>query len=86
MVHSGLETLYRHRQLGIELEAVDLSNRLAESWEQAAVEEEMKFECSAAEQTLRQQAVDLITAYVQQVPTVEPKPLAVEVALGLRDV
>jgi hypothetical protein len=63
------------------VEPADLSHRLQESWEQAVAEEDMKFESSAAGQTLQLQAVDLMTAYLQQVPDDEPNPLAVEVAL-----
>jgi putative RecB family exonuclease len=79
-VHAGLEVAYRHRQLGINLEAGDVAKRLLESWAGLVDEKGMTFHSPADEQALQKQAVDLVTAYLAYAPTFE-KPLAVEVAL-----
>ena len=81
MCHAVLECYYRHRQLGITVEPVELSQRLIESWGQAAADEPVRFQSSAEEDACRSQAVDLIAAYLAQVPSNEAKPLAVEVAM-----
>ncbi len=81
VVHAALELTYRHRQLGICLGTGDVAKRLMESWASLVDEEEMKFDSPAEEQALQKQAVDLLTAYLAQVPADEPKPLAVEAAV-----
>lgn len=80
-VHAALEVVYRHRQLGIRLEAGDVARRLMERWASLLDEEQMKFDTPAEDQALQRQAVDLVTAYLAHVPADEPKPLAVEAAL-----
>jgi CRISPR/Cas system-associated exonuclease Cas4 (RecB family) len=80
-VHSALECFYRHRQLDIRLHSTDLVRRLIDSWSEAAVAEAVVFESAADEETSRKQAIDVVTAYLAQVPADEPKPLAVEAAL-----
>ena len=84
IVHIALETLYRHRQLGVILGADEIARRLVEGWGQAMDEEGMTFGDSAEEQALQGQAVDLVAAYLRQMPADEPKPLAVEVAVEPR--
>lgn len=81
VVHAGLELVYRHRHLGVGLEAGDVGKRLMESWASMIDEEGMKFDSPGDEQALQKQAVDLIGAYLAHVPSDEPKPLAVEVAV-----
>ncbi len=41
----------------------------------------MKFPSAAEEEALKKQAVDLVSAYLLQVPADEPRPLAVEAAV-----
>ena len=81
VVHGGLEHWYRHRQLGVVLEAADVARRITESWEEAAANEGMAFQTPAEETALRNQSVDLVTAYLAQVSSDEPRPLAVESAV-----
>lgn len=80
VVHSAMESLYRHRQLGITLDAEALATRILESWGEAVDEAGITFSDTAEEQALRQQALDLVAAYLRQMPADEPRPLAVEVA------
>lgn len=79
--HRSLETFYRHKQLGITLDATELSRRLLESWSGLIDEEGMSFAAVADEQAMQKQAVDLVGAYLKVVPADEPRPLAVEAAL-----
>jgi len=80
MVHAGLEIAYRNRQLGINLEAGDVTSRLLESWGRLVDEEEMGFDSPTEEQYLRKKVCVLVAAYLAYAPTFE-KPLAVEVAI-----
>jgi hypothetical protein len=79
-VHAGLEGFYRHRQLGITLVPDDVAERMLQSWPRLVDEEEMTFESTDAEQTLRQQTIDLVRSYLAHAPDNE-RPLAVEVAV-----
>jgi putative RecB family exonuclease len=81
VVHSSLERFYRHRQLGLELGAADLARRLIESWGAAIEAEDMQFKAVVDEQLAQRQAIELVAAYVQQLPQDEPRPLAVEVSV-----
>ncbi len=81
VVHRGLEHYYRHRQLGITLAHEDVVSQLLEYWPEAAADDGMSFVSVANEQALLTQAASLVKAYLLQVPTIEPRPLAVEVAL-----
>jgi len=67
VVHAGLEAVYRHRQLGIFLEAGDVGKRLMDSWAALVDEEEMTFDSPAEEQRLQNQALDLVRAYLAHV-------------------
>jgi putative RecB family exonuclease len=80
-VHAGLEHFYRHRMLGISLEAEGVIARMEETWPPAVAEEEMHFESAAEETALKQQAMGLVRAYLGQMPRDEPRPLAVEVPM-----
>lgn len=80
LCHSGLQVHYRHRQLGVTLDAAEVSRRMIESWGRSVDEEGIKFESVADEQALQRQATGLVAAYLKQVPLDEPRPLAVEVA------
>jgi len=80
-VHRGLEIYYRHRMLGITLEPNDVGGRIVDGWDAAVADEEMKFATGAEEVALEKQAVDLVAAYLAQVPADEPPPLAVEATM-----
>ena len=80
-VHSALECFYRHRQLDIRLQPAEVIQRLVAAWGEAAVAEAVAFESAADEEASREQAIDVVTAYLAQVPADELKPLAVEAAL-----
>ena len=79
--HALLERWYRHRQLGVAVEAADVIARLDDLWGQAVNEEDMKFESAADEHALKQQAGDLVAAYLRHIPTNEPRPMAVETSV-----
>lgn len=76
--HDGLEVYFRHRMLGITLDPGNVAERMAASWDQAVAEEEMTFDSTDAESAIKKQSVDLVVAYLEQVPDDEPAPLAVE--------
>jgi putative RecB family exonuclease len=80
VVHAALERFYRHRQLGLRLEPSDLARRLVETWGAAAEAEDMRFATAADEHLAQRQAIELVAAYVRQLPQDEPRPLAVEVS------
>jgi putative RecB family exonuclease len=80
-VHSSLEGVYRHRMLGVTLPVDDVLARIDETWEQAVAEEDMSFETTDQEATLKQQVANLVRAYLEQVPPDEPRPAAVEANL-----
>ncbi len=79
-VHAALEIAYRNRQLGINMEAGDVTSKLLESWARLIDEEDMTFDSPAEEQLLRAKAIDVVTAYLAYAPADE-RPLAVEIAL-----
>jgi hypothetical protein len=80
-VHMGLETYYRHRQLGLTLSASEVGCRVTDQWGQAAIDEKLSFGTVADEQACQRQTLALLQAYLGHIPTTEPKPLAVEVAV-----
>jgi CRISPR/Cas system-associated exonuclease Cas4 (RecB family) len=80
-VHAGLEQYYRHRMLGIALSAEDVAVRMINGWDAAVIEDAMKFATETDEVALQKQAVDLVAAYLAQIPADEPVPLAVEVRM-----
>ena len=80
-VHAGLETYYRHRMLRITLDAGDVAGRMEDGWDAFVADEDMTFADTTEEQSLKQQAVDLVTTYLAQVPVDEPTPQAVEVTM-----
>ena len=79
--HRGLEIFYRHRQLGVTLDAADVTRRLTEAWGQISEEGDMRFESADDERAIQKQVVDLVAAYLAHVPADEPRPLAVETAV-----
>jgi len=79
--HRALETFYRHRMLGVTLEAGDVVRRLEASWDQTVEDQGMKFASAADEQTLRSQVAGLVRTYLAQLPADEPQPLAVEASM-----
>jgi hypothetical protein len=80
VVHAGLEAYYRHRHLGVTLDADDVSHRILEMWGSVIDEEGMTFDSSDDETALQKRAVGLVRAYLNHVPNDE-NPLAVEVAV-----
>jgi hypothetical protein len=80
-VHFGLEFIYRHRQLGIDMSAAGAVQHVLDSWEAAVADDNMKYESAQKETELQQQAANLVTAYVDQMPPDEPRPLAVETTM-----
>ena len=77
----SLECFYRHRQLGLALDAEELASRLNQSWEPSAAAEKVVFDSKAQEESCRRQTVELVTHYLGQLPADEPRPLAVETML-----
>lgn len=82
LVHVGLEHYYRHRQAGITLSAEELGSRLDALFDSVDETEALpEFQNGEEELQCRAQARQLLAAYLQQVPTDEPRPLAVETRL-----
>ena len=79
--HRALAMFYRHRMLGVTLDADEVIHRLEESWGQMVEEEGMVFGSADDEQSVKKQAGDLVRAYIAQVPADEPRPLAVEAVM-----
>jgi len=80
-LEAALEVFYRHRMLGVTLDTGEVAGRLEESWGQMVEEEGMAFGSADDEQSIRNQAGDLVRAYLAGVPADEPRPLAVEAAM-----
>ncbi len=80
-VHDGLETYYRHRQLGIALDASAAIQRVTDSWDEAVAAENLQFGSADESQQFKQQAVGLVQAYLQHVGDQELRPIAVETSL-----
>jgi putative RecB family exonuclease len=80
-VHHALEVFYWHRQSGIRMGIEDLRRRITESWGEAAAEDNPTFKSLKDERQLREQTVGLVRAYLNQLPSDEPVPLAVETPL-----
>jgi len=79
--HDALEFYYRHRQLGVQMGAEQVTQRVAETWDEAAATEGVAFASVSDETAARQQVTQLVAAYVRKVPQDEPLPLAVETSL-----
>ncbi len=63
------------------LDANELARRILAAWGDAVDQEGISFSDPAKEQALQRQAVDLVAAYVRQMPADEPKPPAMETAV-----
>lgn len=79
VVHRALETYYRSRLLGTVLCLDAVIFTLVDTWDGKAAEKDVEFDDQAHEAVCRRQAMDLVTAYLGQVPPWESLPLAVEV-------
>jgi CRISPR/Cas system-associated exonuclease Cas4 (RecB family) len=79
--HDALEVFYRHRQLGIRLSEDELTQRIVDTWDEAAAADDMKFETAEDSAAARRQVAGLVQTYVQLLPADEPPPLAVETSL-----
>lgn len=80
-VHSGLEIFYRYKMLGITLEQEAVAGRMVDGWDQAVSIEHICFETMNEELSLKKQSVDLVAAYLAQIPADESPPSAVEVKM-----
>jgi putative RecB family exonuclease len=80
MTHESLAVFNRHLQLGIRLTAGDLAKRIEQSWAGSLEAEGLTFDSAYEERALRQQVVDLVSAYLGRFGENE-SPLAVETAL-----
>jgi hypothetical protein len=81
MVHHGLEILYRHRQLCVELLTEDVVTRMIGDWDETVDTESMQFESTEKEGALKEQAVNLVAAYMEQTADDLESPLAVETSM-----
>ena len=81
MVHHGLEILYRHRQLCVELSAEDVASRMIDDWDETVDTESMQFDSTEEEGALKKQAVDLVAAYMEHTADALETPLAVETSM-----
>ena len=81
-VHDSLEVFYRHRHLGcVDFGIEGAVKRVIDSWDQAADVESMHFDSVHESDTLKQQTIDLVTVYLQQMADAREFPLAVETSL-----
>jgi RecB family exonuclease len=80
-VHAGLEIHYRHRMLGVQLDASDVVAQMDAEWEEAVAQQSMRFDNAEQEANLQQHAGLLVQAYLEQLRHDEPVPLAVEATL-----
>jgi len=80
-VHKGLEIYYRHRQQNIRLPVEAIAELLLTQWEESVAMEGAQFSTTADEIAARQQSLDLVRVYLQQLPNDEPRPLAIETTL-----
>ena len=81
MVHAGLECFYRHKQVGVDLAADEVVQRMGACWEPLVTEDSIEFKDTEEEVKLKTQAASLVTAYVTQLPVNEPTPKIVETRL-----
>jgi hypothetical protein len=77
-VHAGLELWYRHRLLNIPIQKQDVIAQCDQIWNMAVTNEVILFKDVAEEGRLKQQTVNLVRVYLENVPDDEPPPLAVE--------
>lgn len=80
-VHAGLECFYRHRQMGVELQADQVIAQMNECWASLVSEEDMQFESVDEEVQLKSQTRDLVGVYLKQISPDEGRPIAVETKL-----
>jgi putative RecB family exonuclease len=78
MVYAGLEHYYRQKQAGEPLGAAELSQHVCERWKMAALASGVRFTSPEEEQVARQQTLNLLSAYLGRVPSVEPRPMEVK--------
>jgi len=81
IVHHALEGFYRNRQLGVTITTEEITQRVIQNWGVMVDDDNMRFDNGTEEQALQDQAINLVSAYIQQMSADEPKPLAVEVAV-----
>ena len=81
VVHAALEFHYRHRQVSVQLPKSDVLQFVDDTWEQAAADDDIKFQDSAAESKLLLQAKSLTEAYLEHVSDSDPTPNLVETTI-----
>jgi len=81
VVHAGLESYYRHKQVGVRLASEDVVQNMTAHWASLVDEEQMTFATVDQEVATREKAGELVQAYLKQVDPDEPAPLAVETTL-----
>ena len=59
-----------HQQLGVTLDASEVTRKLLESWGRLVDEEKATFESVAEEQALQKQVCDLLAAYLAFAPLI----------------
>jgi putative RecB family exonuclease len=77
-VHAALEYWYRHRMLDLPIDPAEVLNQIDETWDAAVDSEDMTFKDAAEATRLQQQTRDLVHAYLGNISSEEPLPLAVE--------
>lgn len=80
-VHAGLECLYRHRQLGVDMAVDEIAAWIDVSWHGVMENEQIQWESADEETRTRTQAKELVAAYMKQVSPEEGQPMAVETRL-----
>lgn len=80
-VHDGLEIVYRHRQLCADLPAAEIARRMLDGWDELVAKESMSFDSAAEEDSLKQQALALVAAYMDHVADTLEIALAVETSM-----
>lgn len=59
-VHAGLGKQYRHRMLGLQIEAADVAGHVLGSWGQAVADDRLSFGSTEQEAALKKQTVHLV--------------------------
>ncbi len=77
----GGDAQLQSRQLGVALPVEAVGQRIADTWEETIEADQMRFDSVDAEQALQQQAVGLVSMYLQQLAADNEIPLVVETTL-----
>ena len=80
-VHAALAFWYEARLSATEAESRDVQRQLAREWDRLIEAEDMEFTSAKDEDVLKDQAWALVSTYLDNLPSNEPKPIAVETCL-----